>query len=440
MTDTTITTIEAAHAEQSLLGALMIDNACYDDIADIVANNDFARHHHSALYRAITDLAEADQPFDIVTLADTLTGNDQLEAVGGLPYIGRLANETASSANAVHYARMVRDTATLRRLHRACLEGAECAASGHVEDPAAMAAGIEASIVRAVERRGEGGPVIVGSVVPGVLSELDRLHQHGGPVPGLRTGLADLDRTLSGLRAGQLIIVGARPGVGKTVFGLGMAVQAAMQEGRPALVCSLEMTREEVVQRAIAMTGRVPLSGIRTGRLTDEQWQSVTQTTGEIAECPLYIDDSAGVTSADIRARARRLKRQCGDLALVVVDYLQLMGDAKHAETRALALAQTTRALKQFAKEIGAPVVALSQLNRNLEARANPRPMLADLRESGAIEQDADIVLMLYRPETGPAEIIIAKHRNGPVGTIKAAFSGDFVRFDNYTRGFAHAA
>ncbi len=271
------------------------------------------------------------------------------------------------------------------------------------------------------------------------LADLDRRSASDGGLAGLTTGLADLDRGLSGLEPGQLVLIGARPAIGKSALAMGFALNAAVREGRPVAFFTLEMSAPETMQRAIASLGAIPLHRLRSARLDADQWGAVNRTSARLAAAPLHVDDSGGLTCPELRARCRRLKRQTGDLALVVVDYLQLMGGDSKAETRTLELGNITRQLKILAKEIGAPVVALSQLNRGLENRSNRRPMLSDLRESGNLEQDADVVLLLYRDEAynestsdrGTAEIIIAKQRNGPVGTVRVAFRGEFARFDN---------
>lgn len=434
-----------AHAEQAVIGGLMLDNARFDDVADLIAPDDFYRAEHRELWRALSQLAAAGRPFDVVTMAETLEASGGLEAAGGLSYLGTLLAETPSAANAVHYARIVANLATLRRLSAACADGAALARSPGVADPESIAADIEAAIFAAAGRQSSrDGLQSAAALLPGVLADLDR-RSAGKGSHGLRTGLTDLDRTIGGMDPGQLILIGARPGVGKSALALGIALHCAVTEGRPVALFSLEMSADEIMQRALAGLARVPVTRLRSGRLDPAQWAAVTSASFVLSKAPLHIDDTGGIRPAELRARCRRLARKAGGLGLVVVDYLQIMQSDQNRRTdnRVNELTQISGALKSLAKEIGAPVIGLSQLNRGLETRGDHRPMLADLRESGSLEQDADVVLFIYRDEMynatiqnkGQADLIIAKQRNGPVGTVKVAFLAPLARFENLAHG-----
>lgn len=430
-------------AEVALLGGLMLDNARFDDVADRLAPEDFTTPEHREIYRAIVALAADGQDFDLVTLAHALERAGRLEQAGGLPYLGDLARETPSAANVPHYARIVADLAALRRLARACADGLELARNPGEQQPGSVASEIEALLFAAGARTSERGPQSASALLPGILEDLDA-RSRGTATPAVGTGLVDLDRALGGLEPGQLVIVGARPGVGKSAFAMGLALHVALGEGSPVAFFSLEMTAPEMMQRALASVACVPIQQMRSGRLTAEQFAAVTRASGAMHRAPLHFDDTAGLRPGELRTRCRRLKRKLGYLGLIVVDYLQLMRSDRDRrnDNRVRELAEISGALKIVAKEIGAPVIALSQLNRALEERQNRRPMLSDLRESGSLEQDADVVLMLYREELhneaslnrGVAELIVAKQRNGPTGTVRAAFLGELARFENLAR------
>lgn len=429
------------HAEQALIGGLMLDNARFDDVADLIAPDDFYRGEHRELYRALCALAADGRPFDLVTMAETLERSGRLEQAGGLSYLGTVAHETPSAANADHYARIVASLATLRRLSAACADGLALALDPGTADPETVTAEIEARIFAAGESAGsQCGPKIAAALLPGVMDDLDR-RSRGEGNNGLATGLADLDRAIGGLDPGQLILIGARPGIGKSALSLGVALHVAVGEGRPVALFSLEMSADEIMQRALASLARVPVHRLRSGRLDPAHWGAITSASRALHLAPLHIDGTGGLRPAELRARCRRLKRKAGDLALIVVDYIGLMQPDRdrRADNRVGELAHISGALKSLAKEIGAPVIALAQLNRKVEERQNRRPMLSDLRDSGSLEQDADAVLMLYRDESDTAdrrtaEIIVVKQRNGPTGTIRVAFDAPLARFADLAR------
>ena len=425
------------HAEASLIGGAMLENTRFDDVGD-VAPSDFYIPEHRELWEALSALASEGRPFDLVTVAERLERTGRLEAAGGLAYVGQIVNDTPSAANAEHYARMVRSNATLRRLAQACQNGLERALSPGETDAATLAAEIEASVYRAAERMSDQGPRSAAELVPDLLRDLDDRSRGEGP-RGVRTGLTDLDRALGGMDPGQLILIGARPGIGKSALALGIALNVAVEQGRPVALFTLEMSAHEVGQRALGSVAGVPVTRLRSGRLEASDWDAVSSASGILHRAPLHIDETGGIRPAELRARVRRIKRRAGDLGLVVVDYLQLMqGDRdRRTDNRVGELTHISGSLKALAKEVGAPVLALSQLNRGLENRANRRPMLADLRESGSLEQDADVVLLLFRDDEsapGSAEIIIAKQRNGPTGTVRVAWRGELARFDSAAR------
>jgi replicative DNA helicase len=389
------------HAEQALIGSLMLDNARFDDVADLLAPEDFYRGEHRELYRAPCDLAAAGRPFDLVTMAEALERSGRLDAAGGLSYLGTLAHETPTAANATHYARAVASLSTLRRLSAACADGYALTLDPGTADPATIAADIEARIFAAAERTGaQPGPKSAAALLPGVLEDLDR-RSTGQGAHGLATGLVDLDRRIGGMDPGQLILIGARPGVGKSALALRVALHVAVNEGRPVAFFSLEMSADEVTQRALAGLARVPVHRLRSGRLEPDHWEAVTSASTLLRKASLHIDETAALCPAELRARCRRLKRQAGNLGLIVVDYIGLMRSDRDRRTdnRVQELSHLSGSLKALAKEIGVPVLALSQLNRGTESRTNRRPMIADLRESGSLEQDADVVLLLYRDE-----------------------------------------
>lgn len=437
----------ADKAERALLAALIFEGANYDDLTGIVGAEDFADPNHRILYRAVEALSARQGTIDGVgILAHLEATGAATEAVGGL--LEGLAVESCAAVNAMHYASTIAKVAQLRRLERACTQGAELARQPRDMSPGEAAAAIEAGIIEAAAGSQAGGFVRATDALSAVIAELDRKCSAGGELAGISTGITDLDRVLSGLSPGQLVIVGGRPGMGKSALALSIARIVA--RSAPVAYFSLEMTIAELIERAISAEGRVNLHRLRSGKLSEQDWAAVASASKHVDALELHIDEQSGVSAADVRSRCRRLSRKLARegkaLGLVVIDYLQLMGTPK-AETRALELAKTTMALKELAKELGAPVVALSQLNRGVEHRQNQRPTLADLRESGSLEQDADAVVFVYRPDKagepnakpGDAELIVAKHRNGPTGAVRCAFLSEQAAFVNYAEDHAHA-
>ncbi|MDN5849986.1 MAG: replicative DNA helicase [Nitrococcus sp.] len=428
-------------AEQAVLGGLMVDNDAWDQVADRVVDADLYRRDHRLVFRAMEALAEAGQPMDVVTLSEWLKAQGLLDEAGGLAYLGALARDTPSSANIRAYADIVREKSVLRHLIKA---GTEVASSGYRPEGRSstdLLDEAESLIFEIGEKlqRHRQGFISVKELLPAVVDRIDTLYLQEGDVTGLATGFTDFDRMTAGLQVGDLVIIAGRPSMGKTTFALNLAEVAAMRGDQPVALFSLEMPGEALAMRMLSSLGRVELQRIRTGRLEDSDWPRLTSTMNLLSQARLFIDDTPALTPIEMRARARRLKREHG-LGLVVVDYLQLMHVPGYRENRATQIAEISRALKSMAKELGVPVVALSQLNRSLEQRPNKRPAMSDLRESGAIEQDADVIVFIYRdevyhpdtPDKGTAEIIIGKQRNGPIGTVRLTFLGKYTRFENY--------
>lgn len=423
-------------AEQSVIGGLVIYNAAYDLIADRLCETDFYEGRHRLLFRAISALASRGDPFDIITISDALERRGQLEDAGGMAYIGTLAKTTPSAANIVAYAKIVRDMAMLRGLITA---SCEIGAMGYSVEGAPQEKLDKAQqlVMALADNSLRSEPRLAGALLPKVLEDIDQRGQLNGQMVGLETGFIDLDRLTCGFQAGDMVVLAGRPSMGKTAFALNVVEHVAVHRKEPALIFSLEMTAEQLVSRSIASLGKLDFQKIRTGKLDAEEWSTVTKTASKIGAARLLIDDAPALSVMEIRARARRVKREHG-LSLVVVDYLQLMSGEGENETHRIG--QISHALKALAKELAIPVVVLSQLNRSLETRQNKRPMMSDLRQSGDIEQDADVIIFLYRdevydeysPAKGTAEVIIGKQRNGPTGVVRLTFQGEYCRFDNY--------
>jgi replicative DNA helicase len=430
------------HAEQSLLGGLMLDNSTWDRIADMVAERDLYRREHRLIFRAIAKLASEDQPFDLVTLAETLARTEQLEGAGGLPYLGTIANETPSAANIKAYAKIVRQTSVLRQLIGAGTDIADSGYNPQGRDASELLDAAERRVFEIAEQeaRGGGGFQPIKTLLGRAVERIDALYQRDEPITGLATGFTDFDMMTSGLQPADLIIVAGRPSMGKTSFAMNMAEHVAIQSKRPVAVFSMEMPGEALAMRMMSSLGRIDQHRVRTGRLEDDEWPRLTSAVNILAGASMFIDDTPALSPTEVRARARRLKRDQDDLGLIVLDYIQLMQAPGVGENRATEISAISRSLKALAKELNVPVIALSQLNRSLEQRPNKRPVMSDLRESGAIEQDADLIVFIYRDEVyhedtkdkGVAEIIIAKQRNGPIGTTRLTFLGKFTKFENY--------
>jgi replicative DNA helicase len=434
----------SVEAEQSVLGGLLLDNSAWDRIADFLAESDFYRADHRQIYHHITRLVEANRPADAITVAESLESTKDLESVGGLAYIGALAQNTPSAANIRRYAEIVRERAIMRKLAQTASNIAELAYNPMGREPAQLLDEAESRIFSISEQgaRGRQGFVDMQPVLTQVVERIDLLYNRDNPsdVTGVPTGFADLDRMTSGFQPGDLIIVAGRPSMGKTALALNMAEHVALDAGLPIGIFSMEMSAAQLAMRLLGSIGRLDQHRLRTGRLAEDDWRRLTDAVGRLSEAPIHIDETAALNALELRARARRLHRQYGQLGMIIVDYLQLMSSTSQGENRATEISEISRSLKALAKELNVPVVALSQLNRSLEQRPNKRPVMSDLRESGAIEQDADLILFIYRdevynpdsPDKGRAEIIIGKQRNGPIGTVMLTFHGEHTRFENF--------
>jgi replicative DNA helicase len=430
------------HAEQSLLGGLMLDNSTWDRIADMVTERDLYRREHRLIFRAIAKLAATDQPFDVVTLAETLERTEQLEGAGGLPYLGTIINETPSAANIKAYAKIVRQTSVLRQMIAAGTDIADSGYNPMGRDASELLDAAERRVFEIAEQeaRGGGGFQPIKTLLGRAVERIDALYQRDEPITGLATGFTDFDMMTSGLQPADLIIVAGRPSMGKTSFAMNMAEHVAIQSKRPVAVFSMEMPGDSLAMRMMSSLGRIDQHRVRTGRLEDDEWPRLTSAVNILAGASMFIDDTPALSPTEVRARARRLKRDQDDLGLIVLDYIQLMQAPGVGENRATEISAISRSLKALAKELNVPVIALSQLNRSLEQRPNKRPVMSDLRESGAIEQDADLIVFIYRDEVyhedtkdkGVAEIIVAKQRNGPIGTTRLTFLGKYTKFENY--------
>lgn len=430
-------------AEQSVIGSLLIAPSSWDKVAEILLDGDFYNHSHKLIYSAILELLGADKPVDLITVSEALEKNDLLESVGGIAYLGELARNTPSSANVVAYAEIIKERSIVRELIGVANDIAETGYNPEGRDSTDLLDLAESKVFEIAEKRttDNEGPQNVEAVLGKTISRLDELVKSDKEVTGVSTGYADLDKKTSGLQPSDLIIVAARPSMGKTTFAMNLAENAMMLEDKPVLVFSLEMPSEQIMMRMLASLSRVDQTRIRTARLEDDDWQRISNTMSMLKNKEnLYIDDSSGLTPMDVRTRARKIARDHGGISLIMIDYLQLMRVPSLSDNRTLEIAEISRSLKALAKELEVPVVALSQLNRSLEQRADKRPINSDLRESGSIEQDADLIMFIYRdevynensPEKGISEIILGKQRNGPIGTVRLTFQGQFSRFDNY--------
>jgi replicative DNA helicase len=429
-------------AEQSVLGGLMLDNQTWDSVSDKVVETDFYRRDHQLIFRTIEKLADQQIPFDVITISETLEATSELEAVGGLSYLGMLAKDTPSAANIVSYANIVRDRSVLRQLIHVGTEISDSAFNTEGRDTADLLEHAEREVFKIAEQRqrGQGGFTSIKSLLAKAVDKIEMLFEQGSHITGAATGFTDLDELTSGLQPSDLIIVAGRPSMGKTAIAMNMAENVAIKGGKPVAVFSMEMPGDALAMRMMSSLGRIDQHKVRTGKLEDHEWPRLTSAISLLGETKLFIDDTPALTPTEVRSRARRLTREHGQLGLIVLDYLQLMQSPSSGDNRVQQISDISRGLKALAKELNVPVVALSQLNRNLEQRPNKRPMMSDLRESGAIEQDADLIVFVYRdevynedsPDKGIAEIIVGKQRNGPLGTVRLTFLGQYTRFENY--------
>ncbi len=440
---------QSIEAEQSVIGGLLIDNNRWDQIADIVTLTDFYRKEHRLVFSAIASLSHENSPADVVTVAELLEKHHELDHVGGLAYLGSLANNTPSAANIVAYAKIVREKAVMRQLVTAAGEITDTVYSAEGRNATELLDRAEQTILNISEKGAHrlGGFEPLKSLLTKAVDRIDMLFHSDSSLTGISTGFKDLDDLTSGMQDSDLVILAGRPSMGKTSLAINMAENAAVGEGKHVAIFSMEMPGEQLAMRMLSSLGRIDGHKIRTGKLDDDDWPRLMSAMTMLSEAPIYIDDTPGLSPMELRARARRLKREHG-LDMIIIDYLQLMESGESSENRATEISAITRQMKNLAKELKVPVLTMSQLNRSLENRPDKRPIMSDLRESGAIEQDADVILFIYRdevydedsPDKGTAEIIIGKQRNGPTGTIRLTFLGRYTKFENYIHaGFDEA-
>jgi replicative DNA helicase len=439
-------------AEQSVLGGLMLDNTAFERVGDLLSERDFYRDDHRRIWRHIVKLIEKGRPADVVTVDESIKSSEDRDRTGGLAYLGALAQNTPSAQNIRRYGEIVRDRAIMRKLVEAGAEISDSALNPAGKDIGQILDEAESKVFQIAESgtRGKQGFHDIQQLLTRVMERVETLYQRDNPsdITGVPTGYHDLDQRTSGLQGGDLVIIAGRPSMGKTALALNIAEHVAVENRLPVAVFSMEMSGTQLAMRMLGSIGHLDQHKLRTGRLTDEDWNRLTNAVGKLHDAPIHIDESAAINALELRARARRLHRQYGKLGLIVIDYLQLMSSTSGSEdeNRATQISAMSRSLKALAKELDVPVVALSQLNRGLEQRPNKRPVMSDLRESGAIEQDADLILFIYRdevyndasPDKGIAEIIIGKQRNGPIGTVKLTFLGEYTRFENYAQPGAY--
>ena len=435
-------------AEQSVLGGLMLDNNAWDVVSEIVLDQHFYTGGHRMMYRTMQKLIDQGRPIDVVTLSEELDRTGELERAGGLGYLVELAQNTPSTSNIRAYSEIVRDRALLRQMISVSNEISDAAffTEGRAADEVLNEA--EQKIFQITEDRpNQSGPLSVNPLLKAAVERIDHLFENGDTLTGLTTGFDDLDESTGGLQSSDLVIVAARPSMGKTTFAMNLVENALMGSDKPVLVFSLEMPATQLMTRMLSSLGRINQTRVRNGQLEDDDWPKLTAAVNMLKNKPLYIDDQPGISPNEMRTRARRIVREHGEIGMIMVDYLQLMQiKTGKSEGRTAEISEISRALKALAKEMDCPVVALSQLNRALEQRPNKRPVNSDLRESGAIEQDADVIMFIYRdevynedsPEKGVAEIIIGKQRNGPIGTTRLAFIGQYTRFENLAMSYQH--
>jgi replicative DNA helicase len=430
---------QSLEAEESVLGGVMLDNTALDRVVELVSVDDFYRGTHRKLFRAMLDLSERSEPVDLITLSETLKARGELQEIGGTPFLAELSARVPTAANVVHYAKIVRERSILRGLIEAATE---IAARGYqaADDVEQLLDRAEQLIFGIQERKVKQAFSRIADVLVGSIKMIERLYEQKQAVTGVPTGFADLDALTSGLQPSDLVIVAGRPSMGKTAFCLNIAEHAALRADTGVAIFSLEMAKEQLAMRMLCSEAHVDLARVRTGHLSDREFPKLAMAAGRLADAPIYIDDTPALSVLELRAKARRLKRDpAAKLGLVVVDYIQLMRSSEGKDNREQEISEISRSLKALAKELQLPVVALSQLNRQVESRNPPIPRLADLRESGAIEQDADVICFLYREEyyveetdkKGIAEVIVAKQRNGPIGNVELTFLKEFTRFEN---------
>jgi replicative DNA helicase len=427
-------------AEQAVLAAMMLDRDAIYEALQILKESDFYREGHRILFQTIVELAEKGEPVDLITITEKLRKNDNVEKVGGIGYIAEVANSIGTSASVAHYAQMIKEKSLLRSLIKISTNiinrGYEAG-----EEAEQLLDDAERMILEISQGRIRSGLIPIKEVIENTIEKLEYLHNKKSEITGLTSGFKDLDNYTSGWQNSDLIIIAARPAMGKTSFCLNIAQNAALKVNVPVAIFSLEMSKEQLVQRMISSTAEIDQQKLRTGRLYDKEWIALTNAIGPLADAQIYIDDTPAISVREIRAKTRRLKAEKG-LGLIVIDYLQLMSSGKRSESRQQEISEISRSLKALARELDVPIIALSQLSRAVEQSNDKRPSLSHLRESGALEQDADIVMFIYRDEyynpesekLGIAEIIIAKHRNGPVGSVELSFRKEFTKFGDLSR------
>ncbi|WP_272495302.1 replicative DNA helicase [Nocardioides bruguierae] len=422
-------------AEQSVLGSMLISKEAISEVGEIIRGTDFYRPAHESIFDAIIDLYGRSEPADMITVAHELQRRGELQKIGGAPYLHTLSANVPIAANAGYYAEIVREKAILRKLVDAGTKIVQIGYAGEGEVDSIVDEA-QAEVYKIADKRNGEDYVPLADIMDGVLDEIEAIGNREAGVYGVPTGFADFDDLTNGLHGGQMIIVAARPAMGKSTFALDLVRAASIHNGLASVFFSLEMTRSEITMRLLSAEAKVPLNHIRNGNMTDDDWQKLARKMGEVSSSPVFIDDSPNMTMMEIRAKARRLKQQ-HDLKLIVIDYLQLMSSGKKVESRQLEVSEFSRQIKLLAKELEVPIIALSQLNRGPEQRGDKRPMMSDLRESGSIEQDADMVILLHRDDVyekesqrpGEADLIVAKHRNGATRDIVVAFQGHYSRF-----------
>ena len=436
----------SVEAEQSVLCGLLLDNNAWDRLTDILQEDNFYRHDHRLIWSHIARLVNLARPADVITVNESLASAAKSEEVGGLAYLNALAHNTPSAANIRRYAEIVRERSMLRKLVSIADEISAAAFNPQGKEARQLLDEAESRVFQIAQEgaRGAAGFKEIQPLLTQVVERIDELYHRDSDsdVTGVPTGFADLDKMTSGLQPGDLVIVAGRPSMGKTSFSMNIGEHVAIEQGLPVAVFSMEMGAVQLAMRMLGSVGMLDQHRMRTGKLLADDWPRVTHAVQLMQDAQVYIDETPALTAMDLRARARRLARQCGQLGLIIIDYIQLMSGSG-GENRATEISEISRSLKSLAKELNCPLIALSQLNRSLEQRPNKRPVMSDLRESGAIEQDADVILFIYRdevynpdsPDKGSAEIIIGKQRNGPIGTVRLTFQGMSTRFLNYTAG-----
>ncbi len=437
-------------AESSVLGGLLLDNGAWDRMGDLLVDGDFYRYEHKLIYAAIGTLINASKPADVITVFEQLQSLGKADEIGGLLYLNSLAQYVPSASNIRRYAEIVRERSILRKLVSAADEIATEAFNPQGKAVDKILDESEQKIFNIGEEgsRMKQGFQGMHTLVVDLLDRVTEMADNPNDITGVPTGFVDLDRMTSGFQAGDMIVLAARPSMGKTAFAINIAEHVALNEGLPVAVFSMEMGAAQLAVRIVGSIGRIDQGHLRTGKLTDEEWPRLTEAIEKLRNISLHIDETPGLTTSELRANSRRLARTCGQLGLIVVDYLQLMSvsTAMNDENRATAVGEISRGLKMLAKELKCPVIALSQLSRGVESRTDKRPMMSDLRESGAIEQDADVIMFIYRDdyynkdskEPGVAEVIISKQRNGPTGTVKLAFLKSITKFESLAGGGGH--